>query len=72
MTTKAGTFDTFKIEATEQQVQGADASRHGDIKLQFWYAPTVNRWVRKKVEFRIEGRLREAITEELTEYARKP
>jgi hypothetical protein len=37
-----------------------------------WYAPTVNRWVRKTYKMQMEGRLRESQTEELTDYSRKP
>jgi uncharacterized protein involved in copper resistance len=38
----------------------------------FWYAPTINRWVRRKTEARYDGRLRDSFVDELTEYARKP
>ena len=37
----------------------------------FWYAATVNRWVKRKTEARYEGRLRDSYVEELTEYSRK-
>ena len=37
-----------------------------------WYAPSVNRWVRRTVKVQVEGRLRDSQTEELTDYSRKP
>jgi hypothetical protein len=42
------------------------------VNTTLWYAPTVNRWVRKTNETHIEGRLRDSHTEELTDYSRKP
>jgi hypothetical protein len=32
----------------------------------------VNRWVKKTVELRVEGRIRERTSEMLTEFSRKP
>ena len=37
-----------------------------------WYAPSVNRWVRRTYKLQVEGRLRSSNTEELTDYSRKP
>jgi hypothetical protein len=55
VTTRAGAFDTFRIEHKVRQVN----------------APAVNRWVKKATETRFEGRLRDSTSEELTEYSRK-
>lgn len=72
ITTPAGTFDAFKIETTTRQVNAFDQTKAATFTATLWYAPTVNRWVRKTQKISIEGRVREANTEELTDYSRKP
>jgi len=72
LTTSAGTFDTYKIETNARQINANDQTRAATLTSTLWYAPTVNRWVRKTFKIQIEGRLRESQTEELTDYSRKP
>jgi hypothetical protein len=72
ITTPAGTFDTFRIETSTRQVNAIDETKAAMFNTTLWYAPTVNRWVRKTYKVWIEGRVREANTEELTDYSRKP
>jgi hypothetical protein len=72
LTTSAGTFDTFKIETTARQINANDQTKGSTLISTLWYAPTVNRWVRKTYKLQVEGRLRESQTEELTDYSRKP
>ena len=72
VTTSAGTFDTFKIETRVRQVNSNDQTKAATVDTTLWYAPSINRWVRKTYKLQIEGRLRESNTEELTEYSRKP
>ena len=72
VTTSAGTFDTFKIETRMRHVNANDQTKASTVNTTLWYAPTVNRWVRKTYETHIEGRLRDSHTEELTDYSRKP
>ena len=72
ITTPAGTFDAFKIETTARQVVATDQTKAATINTTLWYSPTVNRWVRRSHKMSIEGRVREANTEELTDYSRKP
>jgi hypothetical protein len=72
ITTPAGSFDTFKVETTIRQVNSNDQTKTATVNITFWYAPSVNRWVRKTQQMSIEGRVREASTEELTDYSRKP
>jgi hypothetical protein len=72
LTTSAGTFDTFKIETTARQINANDQTKSSTLTSTLWYAPTVNRWVRKTYKLQVEGRLRESQTEELTDYSRKP
>lgn len=72
VTTPAGTFDTFRIEAKLRQVDTKDQTKSAMATQVFWYASDVNRWVKRKVEARFEGRLRDSYSDELTEYSRKP
>ena len=72
VTTSAGTFETFKIETTLRQVNSNDQTKAATVAQTVWYAPAVNRWVRKTYATQIEGRLRDSHTEELTDYSRKP
>jgi DUF3108-like len=72
VTTGAGTFDTFKIETRMRQVNSNDQTKASTINAVLWYAPSVNRWVRRTYKLQIEGRLRDSNTEELTDYSRKP
>jgi hypothetical protein len=72
VTTSAGTFDTFKIETTMRQVNSNDQTKAASITAALWYAPSINRWVRKTYSVKIEGRLRDSHTEELVDYSRKP
>ena len=72
ITTSAGTFDTFKIETTMRQVNANDQTKAATMNATLWYAPSINRWVRRTYKLQIEGRLRKSQTEELTDYSRKP
>jgi hypothetical protein len=72
ITTSAGTFDTFKIETTMRQVNSNDQTKAATVTAVLWYAPSVNRWVRRTYKLQIEGRLRDSQTEELADYSRKP
>jgi len=72
ITTSAGTFDTFKIEIVMRQVNSNDQTKAASVNMTLWYAPVVNRWVRKTYTLQVEGRLRDSHTEELTDYSRKP
>jgi hypothetical protein len=72
ITTGAGTFDAFKIETTMRQVNSNDQTKAAMVTAALWYAPSINRWVRKTYSVKIEGRLRDSHTEELVDYSRKP
>lgn len=72
LTTSAGTFETFKIETTVRQVNANDQTKAATLTSTLWYAPSVNRWVRKTYKLQAEGRVRDSETEELTDYSRKP
>jgi hypothetical protein len=70
VTTSAGTFDTFRVDMTVRMINTKDQTRSQTWTFVNWYAPAVNRWVRRKAEWRSEGRLRDSYSEELTEYSR--
>jgi hypothetical protein len=68
----AGTFDTFRIDTTVRLVNTKDQTKSHTYTFVFWYAPAINRWVKRKMEWRFEGRLRDSTSDELTEYSRAP
>ena len=72
ITTPAGTFDTFRVDMTVRMINTKDQTRSQTWTFVVWYAPAVNRWVKRTSEWRSEGRLRDSFSEELTEYSRKP
>ena len=72
VTTPAGPFDTFRVDQTVRLVNSRDQTKSQIWTFAVWYAPAVNRWVRKKTEARFEGRLRESSWQELTQYWRNP
>jgi hypothetical protein len=71
VTTPAGTFDTFRVDMTVRMINTRDQTRSETWTFVLWYAPAVNRWVKRKAEWRSEGRLRDSYSEELTEYSPK-
>jgi hypothetical protein len=71
-TVPAGTFDTFRVDMSVRMINTKDQTRSQTWAFAVWYAPAVNRWVKKRSEWRSEGRLRDSFSEELTEYSRKP
>jgi hypothetical protein len=72
ITTPAGTFDTFRVDMTVRMINTKDQTRSQTYTFVVWYAPAVNRWVKRTTEWRSEGRVRDSFSEELTEYSRKP
>ena len=72
VTVPAGTFDTLRIDMIVRLINARDQTKSSTWTFVVWYAPAVNRWVKRKTEGRYEGRLRDSYFEELTEYSRKP
>jgi hypothetical protein len=70
--TPAGTFDTFRVDMTVRMINNKDQTRSQTHTFVVWYAPAINRWVKRTTEWRYEGRVRDSSSEELTEYSRKP
>jgi hypothetical protein len=71
VTTRAGTFDTFKIETSFQLQNANDPTKKVEIVQQTWYAPAIDHWVKRSFVSRSEGRVREKTTLELVEYGRR-
>jgi hypothetical protein len=71
ITTKAGTFDTFKIETVASRHPTKDPTRKVEITQQTWYAPAIDHWVKRILVTRADKHLVVNNTIELIEYGRK-
>jgi hypothetical protein len=71
VTTKAGTFEAFKIETTFLRRPTNDPTRKMEITQQTWYAPSIDHWVKRTFVSRGNGNLLANNTVELVEYGRK-
>jgi hypothetical protein len=71
ITTKAGRFETFKIETTVSRRSANDPSKKGEITAQTWYAPVIDHWVKRSFVARANNHLVNSSTSELVEYGRK-
>jgi hypothetical protein len=71
VTTKAGTFETFKIETTFLRRPTNDPTRKMEITQQTWYAPSIDHWVKRTFVSRGNGNLIANNSLELVEYGRK-
>ena len=71
ITTKAGTFETYKIETTLQRRPTNDPSRKQDITAVTWYAPAIDHWAKRTYVARGNGHLLTNNVVELVEYGRK-
>jgi hypothetical protein len=71
VTTRAGTFDTFKIETSFQIQNANDPTKKLQAVQQSWYAPAIDHWVKRSFVSRSDGRVRDKTTIELVEYGRR-
>jgi len=71
VTTRAGTFETFKIETKINRHPTNDPTRKMEIVQQTWYAPSIDHWVKRTFVSRANNHLRTNNTFELVEYGRK-
>jgi hypothetical protein len=71
VTTKAGTFETFKIETSFELQSSKDPTRKAQDLWQTWYAPSIDHWVKQTSVFRSDGRVRSKTSTELVEYGRR-
>ena len=65
------TYDAFKLEVNEAMTNSASPSSVITAKITMWFAPSVNRYVKRIVESRINDRLQSRSVELLTAYARR-
>jgi hypothetical protein len=70
LTTRAGTFDTFRIETSIQFQNVTDPTTKLQAEQQIWYAPAIDHWVRRTFVSRLDGRVRDKSSTELVEYGR--
>ncbi len=71
LSTQAGKFDAFKIIMEVERVPIADPSRHVEFTLTTWYAPAVNRMIKRTVVEKQSGHVRDSSTLELIQYSLK-
>jgi hypothetical protein len=57
ITTKAGTFDAFKIETVVFRSPTKDPTRKVEITQQTWYAPAIDHWVKRTLVTRADKHL---------------
>lgn len=71
VTTKAGTFDTFRIESSISVHNVANPSRVTKFTNVTWYAPAVGHWVKRTYVTRVDGHLMQSTADLLVSYGRK-
>lgn len=71
VTTKAGTFDTFKIEATFTGKNVNNPLLKNEVTAVTWYAPAIDHWVKRTFVSRANKHLAINNVIELVEYGRK-
>jgi hypothetical protein len=71
ITTRAGTFDTFKIEESHTATGSNDPTKKIQVVQETWYAPQINYWVKRTFVSKAEGRTRESSSTELLEYGQR-
>jgi hypothetical protein len=71
VTTRAGTFDTFKIEMSFVLQSAQDPTKKSQEVVQKWYAPAIDHWVKQTSVMRSDGHVRSKTSMELIEYGRR-
>jgi hypothetical protein len=71
VTTKAGTFDTFKIETTFTGTNINNPTIKNEVTSLTWYAPAIDHWVKRTFVLRANKHLQTNNVIELIEYGRK-
>ena len=71
VTTKAGTFDTFKIETTFTGTNVNNPTMKNEVTSLTWYAPAIDHWVKRTFVSRANKHLQINNVLELVEYGRK-
>ena len=71
LATRAGIFETFKIETSYESRNSNDATKKYLSEQQTWYAPAINHWVKRTYVSKSEGKVRDRSAFELVEYGRR-
>jgi hypothetical protein len=71
ITTRAGMFETFKIETSIESRNANDSTKKYLNEEQIWYAPSVDHWVKRASVDKTDGRVRNRTVVELVEYGRR-
>ncbi len=71
LTTRAGTFETYKIEIATESRNANDTTKKYLSEQQIWFAPSINHWVKRANVRRSDGRVRDRSMAELVEYGRR-
>jgi hypothetical protein len=71
VTTKAGAFDTFKIETAYKARNVNNPTLESEVTSLTWYAPAIDHWVRRTFVSRANKHLQISNTIELVDYGRK-
>lgn len=71
ITTKAGTFETFRIETTFTGTNVNNPMMKNEVTSITWYAPAIDHWVKRTFVSRANNHLRINNVIELVEYGRK-
>jgi hypothetical protein len=71
VTTRAGTFDTFKIETIYSARNVKDPTSTVQVTIQTWWAPSIDHWVKRTFANRSAGHLVESTTDTLVSYGRR-
>jgi hypothetical protein len=70
LTTKAGTFDTYRIETTWTAHDTWDSTVRFEYQQTTWFAPAINHWVKRTTVLRTDDLVRERNTLVLTKWGR--
>jgi hypothetical protein len=71
VTTRAGTFETYKIETSLEMLNANDPTKKFQTQQQTWYAPAINHWVKREWVNKSDGRTSDNGSVELIEYGRR-
>ena len=71
ITTRAGTFEAFKVETSIEARNSNDPTKKYLSEQQTWFAPAINHWVKRTYVSRSEGKVRDRSAVELVEYGRR-
>jgi hypothetical protein len=71
VTTKAGTFEAYKIETSYSSHSAKDPTSKNEVTVVTWYAPAIDHWVKRTFISLTNKHLMINNTTELTAYGRK-